>query len=422
MTVGLMQLAVRFVVVQAMMAEPVMLRFDGGCFQMGCLGDASGCLGTLSRHLVCVDAFEIDMSTVNVAEYQSCVTSGVCEKIRAPEGGTCSTDNGGPRRHAIRCVSWFDAEKFCRWAGKRLPTEAEWEYAAKHYVNPSTGDSSFVSRLFEWTSDWYWEESAKRRVERREDNPKGPCKGALKCRGASMGRVLRGGAKGLPIETTTARRFWDPEQPGVRIGFRCARAVKAGRPESVAGDKTDDGKPTATQQTGLLGVAGMPGGKTRTVEEILAMLRKAEVDFLDCLSGAREPGGNPDAGGVYNYYSLITSLLARRDYVDAEGRKQYVRRREQAVRLRYWDLVRDRFIHENHQSLMKGFRAGGLRWSAGWTTRGQLRMQIGLLEKALAASPSGSSETMVGEIRTALRLLRGLRDLDPTMVPRNWEE
>lgn len=92
------------------------------------------------QRLVLVDGFYVDRYEVTVAQYQQCVDAGMCE---APAmGEDCNWSVGGRNDHPINCVSWHEASQFCNWAGKRLPTEAEWEKAAR----------GIDARLFPWGS------------------------------------------------------------------------------------------------------------------------------------------------------------------------------------------------------------------------------------------------------------------------------
>jgi formylglycine-generating enzyme required for sulfatase activity len=79
-------------------------------------------------HFVEVAAFAIDLHEVTVAAYRVCVETGAC----APpaKGPECNWGRDGLDTHPINCVSFDQAEQLCAWAGKRLPTEVEWEYAA----------------------------------------------------------------------------------------------------------------------------------------------------------------------------------------------------------------------------------------------------------------------------------------------------
>lgn len=87
-----------------------------------------------------VDAFWIDMREVTIAAYRQCVEVGQCSgevetPHPAPPGDEsaakyCTWNKNDPQL-PINCVSWHQAETYCRWAGKRLPSEMEWEKAAR---------------------------------------------------------------------------------------------------------------------------------------------------------------------------------------------------------------------------------------------------------------------------------------------------
>ena len=79
--------------------------------------------------LVVVDGFEIDLTEVTVGSYQACIEAGKCSPPGT--GGACNWNKLGRDRHPINCVDWSQAVAYCGFVRKRLPTEQEWEHAAR---------------------------------------------------------------------------------------------------------------------------------------------------------------------------------------------------------------------------------------------------------------------------------------------------
>ncbi len=86
-------------------------------------------------------AFFIDRDEVTVDRYAGCVDAGTCPVPL--DVGECNWGTPGRGSYPINCVTWSDADRFCRWAGGRLPTEAEWEKAAR----------GTDGRLYPWGND-----------------------------------------------------------------------------------------------------------------------------------------------------------------------------------------------------------------------------------------------------------------------------
>jgi formylglycine-generating enzyme required for sulfatase activity len=166
------------------------------------------------QHTVFLDAFWIDRTEVTNAQYRECMEAGVCQ-----EPDCWDDDHLNAPDQPVVCMTWADAQDYAAWVGGRLPTEAEWEKAARgtdgriypwgnsqpdcHKANfygcandplpvgshpdgaSPYGALDMAGNVREWVADWYDADYYSQSPLR---NPQGPESGAF--------RVLRGGGFG----------------------------------------------------------------------------------------------------------------------------------------------------------------------------------------------------------------------------------
>lgn len=116
-----------------------MIQIPAGEFMMGCDRAVEPCTEPREQplHPVYLDAYEIDKYEVTNKEYRACVEANVCPPPRLTSSPRRSNyfNNVEYDYHPVMYVSWWNAQTYCEWVDKRLPTEAEWEKAARGPVD-----------------------------------------------------------------------------------------------------------------------------------------------------------------------------------------------------------------------------------------------------------------------------------------------
>lgn len=190
---------------------------------------------------VTVSAFWISAYEVSAAQYQRCVTAGACDRGAVGPGSTLHVAH--TPRHPVTAITWEGAASYCRYLRARLPTEAQWELAARGVEGrrfpwgeaAEPGPASLVDlpavaraspygirgmggNAAEWVADHYTPDAY---AHAPAVDPTGPTEGTR--------RVQRGGAWTSPEAVRSADRAAAP--PTVQlpdVGFRCVRAASDG--------------------------------------------------------------------------------------------------------------------------------------------------------------------------------------------------
>ena len=205
---------------------------------------------------VTLSDFEMSKMEVTVRDYRACVEAGVCSEPNTGAPCTWSSSPESKENHPISCVDWGQARTFAKWVGADLPTEAEWEYAARggqlfeyagsdnfdevawHFSNSGDGTQPVGTKrangyglhdmsgnVFEWTLDEYGDYDSAPRDGHQAAGSIPAC--GIECDIGAARRVNRGGSWILDASNlrVASRNSDSPDRRRGYLGLRLRRTL-----------------------------------------------------------------------------------------------------------------------------------------------------------------------------------------------------